>query len=144
MADEIRNMFFKSGLTGSIFGSAPPIWQELDFKSCADGSIRKVSASPVLRSSYMPNQYLYRNGKAINLDGTYTQSSNPVTTGDFYHFSVPPRRSTKVIRTWDVPETAGVEETRGVSAFCRVSTLTPTLSSVALPQRSPMLSTPDR
>ncbi|MFI0154334.1 hypothetical protein [Streptomyces lydicus] len=89
MADEIRNMFFKPGLTGSIFGSAPPIWQELDFKSCADGSIRKVSASPVLRSSYMPNQYLYRNDKAINLDGTYTQSSNPVTTGDFYHFSGP-------------------------------------------------------
>ncbi|MFI0216916.1 hypothetical protein [Streptomyces lydicus] len=78
-----------SSLTGSIFGSAPPIWQELDFKSCADGSIRKVSASPVLRSSYMPNQYLYRNGKAINLDGAYTQSSNPATTGDFYHFSGP-------------------------------------------------------
>ncbi len=39
MADEIRNMSFKSGLTGSLFGSAPPIWQELDFKSCAGGSI---------------------------------------------------------------------------------------------------------
>ncbi|ARX84339.1 hypothetical protein SMD44_03777 [Streptomyces alboflavus] len=87
MAAEIRNMFFKPGKTGSIFGTAPPIWQELDFKSCADGSIRKVSGSPVLRSSYMPNQYLYRNGKAIDLDGKDTGSSKPVTTGDFYHFS---------------------------------------------------------
>ncbi|MFF8786056.1 hypothetical protein [Streptomyces sp. NPDC015125] len=95
MAAEIRNMFFKPGLTGSIFGSAPPIWQELDFESCTDGSIRRVSASPLLRSSYMPNQYLYRDGKAINLDGAYTHSSNPVTTGDFYHFSgtsTPPDR----------------------------------------------------
>ncbi|MHB9858380.1 carbohydrate-binding protein [Streptomyces sp. YIM S03343] len=87
MAQEIRNMFFKPGLTGSIFGSAPPIWQELDFKTCTDGTIRKVSGAPVLRSSFMPNQYLYRNGKAIDLDGNYTGSSAPVTTGDFYHFS---------------------------------------------------------
>lgn len=87
LAAEIRNMFFKPGKTGSIFGTAPPIWQELDFKSCADGSIRKVSGSPVLRSSYMPNQYLYRDGKAIDLDGKPTGSDKPVTNGDFYHFS---------------------------------------------------------
>jgi hypothetical protein len=89
MAQEIRNMFFKPGLTGSIFGSAPPIWQELDFKTCTDGTIKKVSGAPVLRSSYMPNQYLYRNNTAIDLDGAYTGSSAPVTTGDFYHFSGP-------------------------------------------------------
>jgi hypothetical protein len=34
----------------------------------------------------MPNQYLYRNGKAIDLDGGYTGSNQPATTGDFYHF----------------------------------------------------------
>ncbi|MGM9470320.1 SGNH/GDSL hydrolase family protein [Streptomyces murinus] len=89
MSQEIRNMFFKPGLTGSIFGQAPPIWQELDFKSCADGTIKKVSGAPVLRSSYMPSQYLYRNGKAIDLGGSYTGSSAPITTGDFYHFSGP-------------------------------------------------------
>jgi hypothetical protein len=89
MAQEIRNTFFKPGLTGSIFGSAPPIWQELDFKTCTDGTIKKVSGAPVLRSSFMPNQYLYRNGRAIDLDGAYTGSSAPVTTGDFYHFSGP-------------------------------------------------------
>ncbi|MER5664228.1 hypothetical protein [Streptomyces mirabilis] len=89
MAQEIRNMFFKPGLAGSIFGQAPPIWQELDFKSCADGTIKNVSGFPVLRSSYMPSQYLYRNDKAIDLDGAYTNSSEPVTTGDFYHFSGP-------------------------------------------------------
>ncbi|MCX4725913.1 hypothetical protein [Streptomyces sp. NBC_01306] len=89
MAEEIRNMFFKPGLTGSIFGQAPPIWQELDFKACTDGTIKKVSGAPVLRSSYMPSQYLYRNGKAIDLNGAFTNSSSPVTTGDFYHFSGP-------------------------------------------------------
>ncbi|MFF4487216.1 hypothetical protein ACFY0F_12090 [Streptomyces sp. NPDC001544] len=89
MSQEIRNMFFKPGLTGSIFGQAPPIWQELDFKSCADGTIKKVSGASILRSSYMPSQYLYRNGKAIDLDGAYTGSSAPITTGDFYHFSGP-------------------------------------------------------
>jgi hypothetical protein len=87
MAQEIRNMFFKPGITGSIFGQAPPIWQELNFKTCTDGTIKKISGAPVLRSSYMPSQYLYRNGKAIGLDGAYTFSRDPVTKGDFYHFS---------------------------------------------------------
>ncbi|MBN0048417.1 hypothetical protein JS756_30810 [Streptomyces actuosus] len=89
MSQEIRNMFFKPGLTGSIFGQAPPIWQELDFKSCADGTVKRVSGAPILRSSYMPSQYLYRNGKAIDLSGASTGSSAPITTGDFYHFSGP-------------------------------------------------------
>ena len=89
MAQEIRNMFFKPGITGSIFGQAPPIWQELDFKTCTNGIIMNVSGAPILRSSYMPSQYLYRNGTAINLDGSYSGSNSPVTTGDFYHFSGP-------------------------------------------------------
>ncbi|MFJ4534368.1 hypothetical protein ACIP39_00085 [Streptomyces tibetensis] len=89
MSQEIRNMFFKPGVTGSIFGEAPPIWQELDFKSCADGTIKQVSGASILRSSYMPSQYLYRNGKAIDLSGALTGSSAPITTGDFYHFSGP-------------------------------------------------------
>jgi hypothetical protein len=33
MAQEIRSMFFKPGITGSIFEQAPPIWQEFDFKA---------------------------------------------------------------------------------------------------------------
>ncbi|MEU6406929.1 Tat pathway signal protein [Streptomyces sp. NPDC046985] len=93
MAQEIRNMFFKPGLTGSIFVQAPPIWQELYFKTCTDGTVKRVGGAPVLRSSYMPNQYLYRNDKAVDLNGDDTGSDQPVTTGDFYHFSgltVPP------------------------------------------------------
>ncbi|WP_433259619.1 hypothetical protein ACQPYK_48645 (plasmid) [Streptosporangium sp. CA-135522] len=39
VADEIYNAFFKSGNTGSIFYNAPPIWQQLEFLLCGDGSL---------------------------------------------------------------------------------------------------------
>ncbi|MFJ6650512.1 hypothetical protein ACIQPS_33200 [Streptomyces sp. NPDC091290] len=88
---EIYNAFFKTGVTGSIFTQSPPIWQELNFISCSDGKIRKryseSSGSAILRSSFMPNQYLYRNGESMTLDGESVLSSEPVITGDFQSFS---------------------------------------------------------
>ncbi|MFI1726954.1 hypothetical protein ACH41F_38265, partial [Streptomyces sp. NPDC020489] len=88
---EIYNAFFKTGVTGSIFTQSPPIWQELNFVSCSDGKIRKRysenSGSAILRSSFMPNQYLYRNGESMKLDGEMVLSSEPVITGDFKAFS---------------------------------------------------------
>ncbi|MFJ4770373.1 hypothetical protein ACIP88_14805 [Streptomyces uncialis] len=88
---EIYNSFFKSGLTGSIFNQSPPIWQELNFISCSDGTIRKrygnSTGSAILRSSHMPNQYLYRNGASMGLNGVTLPSSLPVITGDFTAFS---------------------------------------------------------
>ncbi|MFF3822190.1 hypothetical protein ACFYYD_37495 [Streptomyces bluensis] len=88
---EIYNAFFKSGLTGSAYTKAPPIWQELNFVSCSDGKIRKRhsenAGSAILRSSFMPNQYLYRNGESMKLDGSSVLSSEPVITGDFQSFS---------------------------------------------------------
>ncbi|MCM3301469.1 hypothetical protein M4D73_25110 [Streptomyces pseudogriseolus] len=94
LAGEIRNMFFKPGLTGSIFGSAPPIWQELNFKTCVDGTVRRIgdstgSPQPLLRSSFMPSQYLYRNGRAADLTGQLSGLSGPVRDGDFEKFSGP-------------------------------------------------------
>lgn len=91
LMSEIYNAFFKSGLTGSIFNQSPPIWQELNFISCSDGTIRKRrsenTGSAILRSSFMPNQYLYRNGRSMALDGSDVSSFEPVVNGDFKGFS---------------------------------------------------------
>ncbi|MFD9029306.1 hypothetical protein [Streptomyces parvulus] len=91
VAYEIRNVFFrpKEAAGGSIFNQAPPIWQEVNAKVCVDGTVRPIGGRPILRSSFMPSQYLYFNGQAINLDGTARSSAAPVTTGDFYNFSGP-------------------------------------------------------
>lgn len=35
----------------------------------------------------LPSQHLHRNGKGFDLDGSYTGTSAPITTGDYYHFS---------------------------------------------------------
>lgn len=88
IAGEIYNAFFKGGLTGSPFNRAAPIWQELDFRACVDGTIRKVGGNPpLLRASHMPNQYLYHNGQAINLEGQPSGSAAPVMNGDFVAFT---------------------------------------------------------
>jgi hypothetical protein len=95
LISDIRGMFFDDGLlpglNGSLFNVAPPIWQELNLRICADGSVRPVTGGrPIFRSSWMPNQYLYHNGSAMNLDGTNSGSSAPVVTGDFTNFSKTP------------------------------------------------------
>ncbi|MER5723363.1 hypothetical protein ABT043_15195 [Streptomyces sp. NPDC002418] len=90
LASGIWSNFFQtellSPLVGTAFGQAPPIWQELSLKVCADGSVRKVSGRPYLRSSHMPDQYLYVDGKAMNLDGG-AGGAAPVIKGDFQDFS---------------------------------------------------------
>ncbi|MEV0353225.1 hypothetical protein AB0H88_46365 [Nonomuraea sp. NPDC050680] len=95
VAIEVYNMFFAtSGATealGSIFNNAPPIWQQLDFKVCADGQVRQNGGNPVLRSSFMPDQYLYHNGQAIDLTGQPTGSAAPAVKGDFGMFTRAPR-----------------------------------------------------
>ncbi|GGU11784.1 hypothetical protein [Streptomyces violascens] len=78
-----------SPITGSIFTQAPPIWQELNFKACADGSIQKNNR-PLLRFSHMPDQYLYHNGRAMDLEGRPSNSKEPVNKGDFERFSRAP------------------------------------------------------
>ncbi|OLZ60357.1 hypothetical protein BS330_08525 [Amycolatopsis keratiniphila subsp. nogabecina] len=87
----VRDMFFDNGLVpgvdASAFTQAPPIWQELNFLACNDGSLRKLGGHPLLRSSYMPNQYFYHNNVAINLDGMPSRSAEPVIRGDFKAFS---------------------------------------------------------
>jgi hypothetical protein len=99
LVSDIQDMFFNpGGIPGgdaSIFRAAPPIWQQLDFEACADGTVRRSAdvaggSSPVLRASYMPDEYLYHNGRAIDLNGTDTGASRPILTGDFRRFSHDP------------------------------------------------------
>ncbi|ONK11727.1 hypothetical protein [Streptomyces sp. MP131-18] len=87
VADDIAGNFFDDRLA-SLFRSAPPIWHELHFWSC-DGDLRPPSGYPLLRSSFMPDQYLYHNGLGIGTDGEPHVGANPVSRGDFESFSNP-------------------------------------------------------
>jgi hypothetical protein len=77
---------------GSPFNDAPPIWQQLDFRFCADGTVKSEYGSgyPILQQSWMPNGYLYRDGTAITQSGSATSSAAPLFLGDFDHFSTEP------------------------------------------------------
>ncbi|WP_019813823.1 golvesin C-terminal-like domain-containing protein [Saccharomonospora saliphila] len=94
MVEDIREMFFDNSASpgdASAYTQAPPIWQELDFRACADGSVRRIlNGPPILRASHMPDQYLYHNGRAIDRDGNRTGTSAPVMKGDFQDFSRAP------------------------------------------------------
>lgn len=91
---EIYNMFFKYGLDGSLFGASPPIWQELYIRACTDGTTETIrpgnsgaNQKPMVSYSFMPSQYLYRNGRAMAADGSTWNSASPVTQGDFNSFT---------------------------------------------------------
>ncbi|BCB88663.1 golvesin C-terminal-like domain-containing protein [Phytohabitans suffuscus] len=93
LANGVREMFFSNGyfagVNASLFTQAAPIWQELHFRACADGTIRENNR-PILRASWMPDQYLYHNGQAMSLTGGNSGSSAPVWRGDFRNFSALP------------------------------------------------------
>jgi hypothetical protein len=78
------------GPLGSPYTQAPPIWQELQFQVCADGTVRPspmFGNSGILRTSWMPNSYLWLDGKSINLGGSLQTTVAPVLVGDFQSFS---------------------------------------------------------
>ncbi|MEQ0557925.1 hypothetical protein ABJI51_02495 [Amycolatopsis sp. NEAU-NG30] len=92
---DVYNLFFDPHVgTGSPFAQASPIHQELHFASCADLSLRKVNSwTPVALNSFMPSQYLYRDGQAMNLDGSARTSADPVVSGNYGNFTaLPPRQ----------------------------------------------------
>ncbi|MGP4029376.1 golvesin C-terminal-like domain-containing protein [Actinomadura sp. 3N407] len=95
LAEDVRDLFFNPGpvpaIGSSLFTDAPPIWQELFFLACADGSVRKTDPySPLLRAGWMPDQYLYHNGSAIDRDGRQSGSAGPILRGNFFQFSMIP------------------------------------------------------
>ncbi|UJW29827.1 hypothetical protein L3Q67_31985 [Saccharothrix sp. AJ9571] len=92
LADDVWELFFNagamSGVSAAMFNDAPPIWQELNFLACVDGTVRKLDAwTPILRASWMPDNYLYHRGLAINRDGARTGSAAPVLRGDWFNFT---------------------------------------------------------
>ncbi|MFF5718289.1 hypothetical protein [Streptomyces buecherae] len=108
LAHDIHELFFNPGgtvgppVSGSVFGQAPPIWQELNFQACADGSIRKVGGRPLLRASHMPDHYLYHNGRSIDDEGAQQATAKPVMKGDFPYFSRLPDPNT-TFPLWENP-----------------------------------------
>ncbi|MEV0845435.1 hypothetical protein AB0J21_06010 [Streptomyces sp. NPDC049954] len=87
LAGEIYNAYFKPGVTGSLQNQAPPIWEELSFQVCADGTVKPYDEDPILRASHMPSQYLYLDGTAIDQKGAHTNSAAPLIKGNFSAFS---------------------------------------------------------
>ncbi|WP_219463314.1 golvesin C-terminal-like domain-containing protein [Nonomuraea rhizosphaerae] len=95
LAEDIQDMFFNAGAVAgadaSMFNDAPPIWQELHFLACKNNSVSRVDAfTPILRSSWMPDQYLYHRGVAINRQGAPTGGNAPVLRGDWTMFTQVP------------------------------------------------------
>ncbi|MFD0207464.1 MULTISPECIES: hypothetical protein [Saccharothrix] len=92
---DVWEMFFNAGavagVSASAFNDAPPIWQELNFLACVDGTVRKVDQwTPILRASWMPDNYLYHRGLAIDRNGVRTGNTQPVLRGDWFNFTKVP------------------------------------------------------
>jgi hypothetical protein len=94
LANDVKDQFFNPGalpgVNATVLTQAPPIWAELNYRACADGTIQKNSGRPLLRVSWPIDQYFYHNGKAIDLNGNFTGSNQPVIRGNFHNFSAIP------------------------------------------------------
>jgi hypothetical protein len=99
-AGDLYSMFFRgwsAGGQGSLFTHAAPIWQELHLEFCANGTVVSQQATvdtddtPIyglVYQSYMPDLYLYYDGKMINQTGA--AATSPVQIGNFSDFTVLP------------------------------------------------------
>ncbi|WEO93435.1 hypothetical protein A6P39_005035 [Streptomyces sp. FXJ1.172] len=90
MAAELNNFFFSQAtLGGTLFLKAPPIWQQIHAKVCADGTIASAAVvdnadetprRTIADQSYMPNLYLYFDDHMIDNAGgpgtTYVHKGN--------------------------------------------------------------------
>ncbi|MEV5508239.1 hypothetical protein [Streptomyces orinoci] len=102
LAGDIKSMFFNPpnalggslGVDGSLFNAAPPIWQNVSLAFCANGKLKSTQTASnsdsnpsdgLVYQSYMPDLYLFEDGKAI--DNAGNPSSGPVRKGDFRKFS---------------------------------------------------------
>ncbi|MEV8534091.1 hypothetical protein [Streptomyces sp. NPDC051211] len=111
-AGDVYSMFFKNeGLYpgddhntfGSSIGNAPPIWQDIAVAFCTDGSVKPKhltsndDAKPstgIVYQSYMPDLYLYVDGKMV--DNLGKPSTSRIQAGHWINFSnIPGVNSTK-------------------------------------------------
>lgn len=89
-ADDIYESFFsQAGApdTNAPFHFAAPIWIQQDARFCADGRVLP-GTDRVAESGYMPDLYLFVDGRGIDLQGQLR--SGPAQTGDFKRFTNPP------------------------------------------------------
>ncbi len=94
LAEDVQDTFFNPGaipgVNATVLTQAPPIWAELNYRACTDGTIQKNSNRPLLRVSWPIDQYFYHNGRAIDLNGNFSNSNQPVIRGNFHNFSALP------------------------------------------------------
>ena len=100
-ASSLRNVFFREVALwqpnafseASGYYLAPAIWNQQDFRLCADGSVAPGAVN-VADSSYMPDLYIYVDGIAANLKGTLLACVRDrgcaAQRGDFLRFSHAP------------------------------------------------------
>ncbi|MER5639715.1 hypothetical protein ABT095_22490 [Kitasatospora sp. NPDC002227] len=104
--NQIYDMFFKNqgplgyNTFGNTIGNAPPIWHNMAMAFCADGSVKPTQNFPnkdsqpsygLVYQSYMPDLYLYLDGKLVDNAGNPT--TTPVHKGDWKDFSNTPLTS---------------------------------------------------
>ncbi|MFC3978796.1 hypothetical protein [Streptosporangium jomthongense] len=98
MAGDIYSMFFRyrgpNNMAGSMIANAPPIWQHISMAFCADGTVKPTHRSStayygvdnaIAFQSYMPDMYLYLDGKMVNNQGV--RSNVPAQKGSWFEFS---------------------------------------------------------
>lgn len=70
---------------------APPIWIQQNFKICADDRLSPPAAGePIAYESYMPDLYVYVDGRPVNAIGGPMTGPAPIEAGDFEMFSNDP------------------------------------------------------
>ncbi|WP_280665213.1 MULTISPECIES: hypothetical protein [unclassified Kitasatospora] len=97
---DIYSMFFKNSgpdgtnTFGATIGNAPPIWHSISADFCADGTVKTTQqhsdgdmtpVDSIVYQSYMPDLYLYLDGKLV--DGAGHPTSQPIHKGDWKDFS---------------------------------------------------------
>jgi len=86
VASEIYNMFFKWGLDAPCSARARPSGRSCNVRACTDGTTGS-NAKPMVQYSFMPSQYLYRNGMAMGPAGGAWPDASPINRGDFNSFT---------------------------------------------------------
>jgi hypothetical protein len=95
LAVQLNQFYFSQAMSGrTLFLKAPPIWQDVHVQICANGSISSAAETQngddrpmrtLADQSYMPDLYLYYDGKLVNNSGQPTTS--PVQRGNFRNFT---------------------------------------------------------
>ena len=98
VTEQIKDVFFDDKVPpfGTGFSAAPVIWQELNVRACADGTVRASdhwskpgeTGRPLFRQSHMPDGYLFVDGQPATGSGTVSSATvGPVQRGNWRRFT---------------------------------------------------------